>query len=87
MPFKRVKVDGKTMYKSPSGKLWTPAQVRAYYAKQKSKEQVGPFWDTLMDEIVERVLEFGTPYGGPFVYEDRHYVLHVNDDGWRLDPP
>ena len=34
MPFKKV---GKK-YKSPSGKLYTAKQVRAYYAKKKSKK-------------------------------------------------
>ena len=32
MPFKKV---GKNRYKSPSGKVMTLAQVRAYYAKKK----------------------------------------------------
>lgn len=85
MPFKKVKKDGKTMYKK-GDKYYTPAQVKAYYAKTKSKEHVGPFWDALLDEITERVLEFGAPYGGPFVYEGRHYILHVSDTGWKLDP-
>jgi hypothetical protein len=34
MPFKKV---GKNRYRSPSGKILTLAQVRAYYAKKKRK--------------------------------------------------
>jgi hypothetical protein len=34
MPFKKV---GKDKFKSPSGKIYTAKQVRAYYAKRKKK--------------------------------------------------
>jgi len=34
MPFKKV---GKNKYKSPSGKIMTYKQVKAYYAKKKKK--------------------------------------------------
>jgi len=39
MPFKRIthgKNKGK--YKSPTGRVWTKAQMRAYYAKKKKKQ-------------------------------------------------
>tara|TARA_B100000287_G_scaffold379339_1_gene382370 strand:+ start:34 stop:135 length:102 start_codon:yes stop_codon:yes gene_type:complete len=32
MPFKKV---GKNKYRSPRGKIYTTAQMRAYYAKKK----------------------------------------------------
>jgi hypothetical protein len=39
MPFKRIS-SGKSRgkLKSPSGKVWTAARVRAYYAKKKKKK-------------------------------------------------
>jgi len=36
MPFKKV---GKNKYRSPSGRILTLAQVRAYYAKKKAKKR------------------------------------------------
>lgn len=36
MPFRKV---GNDRYKSPSGKIMTGAQVRAYYASQGDKEK------------------------------------------------
>lgn len=36
MPFKRInKGKNKGKYKSPSGKVWTMKQIKAYYAKKK----------------------------------------------------
>jgi hypothetical protein len=38
MPFKRInKGKNKGKYKSPSGRVMTLAQVKAYYAKKKDK--------------------------------------------------
>jgi len=36
MPFKKV---GKNKYRSPSGRILTLAQVRAYYAKKKGRKR------------------------------------------------
>lgn len=36
MPFKKV---GKNRYKSPSGRVWTKKQIRAYYANKKRKKK------------------------------------------------
>lgn len=36
MPFKKItRGPNKGKFKSPSGRVMTPSQVRAYYAKQK----------------------------------------------------
>ena len=36
MPFKRInKGKNKGKYKSPSGKVWTMKQIKAYYSKKK----------------------------------------------------
>ena len=36
MPFKRInRGKNKGKYKSPSGKVWTMKQIKAYYAKKK----------------------------------------------------
>ena len=41
MPFKRI--PGTNKYKSPSGKIWTPKQVKLYYVtkgfKKKTKNE------------------------------------------------
>ena len=38
MPFKKIKSgENKGKYRSPSGKIWTAAQIRAYYAKKGKK--------------------------------------------------
>ena len=34
MPFKKV---GKNKFRSPSGRIWTGKQVKAYYARQRKK--------------------------------------------------
>jgi len=39
MPFKKItKGKNKGKYKSPSGRVWTAAQMRAYYANKKKKK-------------------------------------------------
>lgn len=36
MPFKKInRGKNKGKYKSPSGKVWTMKQIKAYYAKKK----------------------------------------------------
>ena len=38
MPFKKItKGKNKGKYKSPSGRVWTKVQMRAYYAKKSRK--------------------------------------------------
>jgi hypothetical protein len=39
MPFTKI-TSGKNkgLFKSPSGRVWTKAQIRAYYAKNKKKK-------------------------------------------------
>jgi hypothetical protein len=41
MPFKKIKSGkNKGKYKSPSGKIWTAKQVKAYYATDGFKRKV-----------------------------------------------
>lgn len=38
MPFRKItRGKDKGKYKSPSGRVWTLAQVRAYYARKRGK--------------------------------------------------
>jgi len=40
MPFKKItKGKNKGKYKSPSGRIWTFAQMKAYYAKKGKKKK------------------------------------------------
>lgn len=39
MPFTKTKRKGKTVYKSPSGRIYTPKQVKAYYATKGWKRK------------------------------------------------
>ena len=39
MPFKKIMFGkNKGKYRSPSGKIWTKAQMKAYYAKKGKKK-------------------------------------------------
>jgi len=39
MPFKKInKGKNKGKFKSPSGRVWTKAQIKAYHAKKKRKK-------------------------------------------------
>jgi hypothetical protein len=39
MPFKKISSGkNKGKFKSPSGKIWTASQMRAYYAKKRKKK-------------------------------------------------